>query len=140
MTKPTEPWGSDCGRSCFYRLFILCGRDPAKLITLWLSPSGIMPICVCPYCGENFQSWILARDHMKTEHRDRIREALSRLPKYRIEALKKRGVDPENWIAGWILSFTSQKNCRWSPKDLGFNVQTNVKLPAKGSELEVDVY
>jgi len=71
-----------------------------------------MPICVCPYCGENFRSWILARDHIKTEHRDQILKALSRLSERKIEALKERGVDPENWIAGFILSFTSQENCR----------------------------
>jgi hypothetical protein len=33
-----------------------------------------------------------------------VLEVLSQLPEYRIEALKKRGVDPENWAAGWLLS------------------------------------
>jgi hypothetical protein len=59
---------------------------------------------VCPICKKSFPSRILARDHVKTEHQDRVLEVLSQLPEYRIEALKKRGVDPENWAAGWLLS------------------------------------
>jgi hypothetical protein len=33
-----------------------------------------------------------------------VLEVLSQLPEYRIRALKKRGIDPENWAAGWLLS------------------------------------
>jgi len=43
-----------------------------------------------------------------------VLRVLSQLSKYKIEALKKKGIDPENWAAGWILSMLTPYNLQSS--------------------------
>ena len=45
----------------------------------------------------------MARNHIKLKHKDKVKRIISQLSKRRIEGLKKRNIDPENWAAGYIL-------------------------------------
>jgi len=64
-----------------------------------------MPIkYTCPICDKDFGSREAAIDHIKEAHRDHVNKLLSNLSERRIKGLKKRGIDPENWAAGYMLS------------------------------------
>lgn len=58
----------------------------------------------CPFCNEEFYRRDLAREHIKSRHQSFVRRVLSQLSPRKMEGLKKRNIDPENWAAGWILS------------------------------------
>jgi uncharacterized C2H2 Zn-finger protein len=60
----------------------------------------------CPFCKKVFYERDLAIKHMKSEHSEEINKRLSQLPPWRIKNLKKRGVNPKNWIAGYILTYS----------------------------------
>jgi len=67
-----------------------------------------MPIYVCKLCeikGKKveFNRREDLRDHIKSVHRDHVERILSQLKPTKISKLKKRGVDPENWAAGYII-------------------------------------
>jgi len=67
-----------------------------------------MPIVyICPICREQFLRRDIAVEHIKEKHKEHVTRLLSQLTKRRIEGLLKRGINPENWAAGYILSMLS---------------------------------
>jgi transposase-like protein len=69
----------------------------------------MLTIYRCPYCGKEFHCRDLARGHVKSKHREAVHQALSQLSQRKIERLRARNIDPENWAAGWILSMMPSK-------------------------------
>jgi uncharacterized Zn finger protein (UPF0148 family) len=59
---------------------------------------------VCPYCGANILTRELAKTHVKQVHRDKIQELLSKIPKRRLMNLINKGINPEEWAAGYIVA------------------------------------
>jgi DNA-directed RNA polymerase subunit RPC12/RpoP len=59
---------------------------------------------VCPYCGANILTRELAKTHVKQFHRDKIQELLSKIPKRRLRNLTNKGINPEEWAAGYIVA------------------------------------
>jgi len=64
-----------------------------------------MPVeYLCPICRKRFLSRDIAREHIKSEHPERVKYMVSQLSPRRIKGLRKRNINPENWAAGYILS------------------------------------
>ena len=67
-----------------------------------------MPIYVCRICemqGKRieFHKREELREHIKSAHSDYVNRILSQLSPKSIVKLKKRGIDPTNWAAGYII-------------------------------------
>lgn len=58
---------------------------------------------ICPICEETFYRRDLAIEHIKSKHPASVNRILSRLTQRKIERLRKRGIDPQNWATGCIL-------------------------------------
>ncbi len=43
------------------------------------------------------------REHIKSVHPDHVERIISRLNPQKIQNLRKRGIDPKNWAAGYII-------------------------------------
>jgi len=63
----------------------------------------------CVKCGRVFYQKEEARKHVKTEHPEIVQHILSRLRHTEIENLRKRNINPEDWAAGYFLSFAEEK-------------------------------
>jgi hypothetical protein len=59
---------------------------------------------VCPFCKRAFEGRSAAREHVRVEHAERVRAVVSGLRERRLEGLRRRNIDPEEWAAGWLLS------------------------------------
>jgi len=60
-------------------------------------------------CGEVFFTRESAREHVKIKHPEKVRKILSNLRSSSIVNLEKRGVDPENWAAGYFIAFSQRE-------------------------------
>lgn len=58
----------------------------------------------CVYCKQYFPTRDLLKAHIKHRHKDEIQEFLSKIREDKIKNLIKQGVDPEEWVAGWIAA------------------------------------
>jgi uncharacterized protein (DUF2225 family) len=58
---------------------------------------------VCPYCGASILTRELAKIHVKQVHRDKIQELLLKILKLRLMNLINKGINPEEWAAGYIV-------------------------------------
>ena len=67
-----------------------------------------MPIYVCKICElkgikMEFTKREDLREHIKTQHREYVERILSNVSPVKLSKLKQRGVDPENWAAGYLI-------------------------------------
>lgn len=68
----------------------------------------VLPIYVCKLCeieGKKveFNKRNDLREHIKAEHKAYVQRVLSNVSPVKLSKLQQRGVDPENWAAGYLI-------------------------------------